>query len=203
MVGVGAAWPGQNAWVGWGGCTGPAMGASGRDGVRQGRRASGVRWRNALGWAPGSGVWPLGKDGCRGAGLHRCRVDRVQGMSKRVLLLSWEYPPVIEGGLARHVRKLAEALVRQGVTVDVLTRGVGESTRHREPWGRNRAPRARAELAARSRPLRRLGGADERRHARRPALRWPRSTPTTSSTDTTGSSRAPVPISPTGWACRI
>ncbi|HEY4896370.1 MAG TPA: glycosyltransferase family 4 protein [Solirubrobacteraceae bacterium] len=44
-------------------------------------------------------------------------------MSDRVLLLSWEYPPVIEGGLARHVRKLAEALVRQGVTVDVLTRG--------------------------------------------------------------------------------
>jgi glycogen(starch) synthase len=47
-------------------------------------------------------------------------------MSNRVLLLSWEYPPVIEGGLARHVRKLAEALVRQGVGVDVLTRGVGD-----------------------------------------------------------------------------
>jgi glycogen synthase len=45
-------------------------------------------------------------------------------MSGRVLILSWEYPPVIEGGLARHVRKLAEALVRQGVCVDVLTRGV-------------------------------------------------------------------------------
>jgi glycogen synthase len=45
-------------------------------------------------------------------------------MSERVLILSWEYPPVIEGGLARHVRKLAEALVRQGVAVDVLTRGV-------------------------------------------------------------------------------
>jgi glycogen(starch) synthase len=44
-------------------------------------------------------------------------------MRKRVLLVSWEYPPVIEGGLARHVRKLAEALVRQGVDVDVLTRG--------------------------------------------------------------------------------
>lgn len=43
-------------------------------------------------------------------------------MSDRVLLLSWEYPPVIEGGLARHVRKLAEALVRRGVPVDVLTR---------------------------------------------------------------------------------
>jgi len=47
-------------------------------------------------------------------------------MSNRVLLLSWEYPPVIEGGLARHVRKLAEALVRQGVGVDVLTRGIAE-----------------------------------------------------------------------------
>jgi glycogen synthase len=45
-------------------------------------------------------------------------------MSNRVLLLSWEYPPVIEGGLARHVRKLAEALARQGVAVDVLTRGI-------------------------------------------------------------------------------
>jgi glycogen synthase len=45
-------------------------------------------------------------------------------MGTRALILSWEYPPVIEGGLARHVRKLAEALVRQGVGVDVLTRGV-------------------------------------------------------------------------------
>jgi glycogen synthase len=51
---------------------------------------------------------------------------RVPGVSNRVLLLSWEYPPVIEGGLARHVRKLAEALVRQGVAVDVLTRGLAD-----------------------------------------------------------------------------
>src|ERR1035441_8464513 len=51
-----------------------------------------------------------------------------RSMSNRVLLLSWEYPPVIEGGLARHVRKLAEALVRQGVSVDVLTRGVGDGS---------------------------------------------------------------------------
>ncbi len=46
-------------------------------------------------------------------------------MSNRVLMLSWEYPPVIEGGLARHVRKLSQALARQGVGVDVLTRGTG------------------------------------------------------------------------------
>ncbi|HEV7459331.1 MAG TPA: glycosyltransferase family 4 protein [Solirubrobacteraceae bacterium] len=42
----------------------------------------------------------------------------------RVLILSWEYPPLIEGGLARHVRKLAEQLVAvEQVEVHVLTRG--------------------------------------------------------------------------------
>jgi glycogen synthase len=40
-----------------------------------------------------------------------------------ILILSWEYPPLIEGGLARHVRKLSEQLVQQGVEVHVLTRG--------------------------------------------------------------------------------
>ena len=46
----------------------------------------------------------------------------------RVLILSWEYPPTIEGGLARHVRKLSEGLVENGRTeVHVLTRGGEES----------------------------------------------------------------------------
>ena len=44
-------------------------------------------------------------------------------MPPRILILSWEYPPIVEGGLARHVRKLAEELVRQGLTVHVLARG--------------------------------------------------------------------------------
>lgn len=44
----------------------------------------------------------------------------------RVLLLSWEYPPVIEGGLGRHVRKLSERLAVAGTEVHVLTRGAGE-----------------------------------------------------------------------------
>ena len=35
----------------------------------------------------------------------------------RVLILTWEYPPIVEGGLARHVRKLSENLVAQGVEV--------------------------------------------------------------------------------------
>jgi len=45
-------------------------------------------------------------------------------MTSRVLILSWEYPPLIEGGLARHVSKLAEALVAgEDVEVHMLTRG--------------------------------------------------------------------------------
>jgi glycogen(starch) synthase len=41
----------------------------------------------------------------------------------RILMLSWEYPPLIEGGLARVVRKQSEGLVELGVEVHVLTRG--------------------------------------------------------------------------------
>jgi glycogen(starch) synthase len=44
-------------------------------------------------------------------------------VSPRVLILSWEYPPIVEGGLARHVRKLSEQLVNADVDVHVLTRG--------------------------------------------------------------------------------
>jgi len=45
-------------------------------------------------------------------------------VSLRILILSWEYPPIIEGGLARHVRKLSEQLVAaEDVEVHVLTRG--------------------------------------------------------------------------------
>src|SRR4051794_25540675 len=45
----------------------------------------------------------------------------------RILMLSWEYPPLIEGGLARHVRKLSENLAEQGAEVHVLARGREES----------------------------------------------------------------------------
>jgi glycogen(starch) synthase len=41
----------------------------------------------------------------------------------RVLVVSWEYPPLVEGGLARHVGRLSEELVAQGHEVHVLTRG--------------------------------------------------------------------------------
>ncbi|MGI8920557.1 MAG: glycosyltransferase family 4 protein [Solirubrobacteraceae bacterium] len=52
-----------------------------------------------------------------------------------VLILSWEYPPLIEGGLARHVRKLAEGLVNEGVEVHVLTRGDERSPEEQELEG--------------------------------------------------------------------
>jgi glycogen(starch) synthase len=41
----------------------------------------------------------------------------------RVLILSWEYPPIVEGGLARHVHKIATQLALAGHDVHVLTRG--------------------------------------------------------------------------------
>ncbi|MCL5047096.1 MAG: glycosyltransferase family 4 protein, partial [Actinobacteria bacterium] len=39
----------------------------------------------------------------------------------RVLMLSWEFPPNLVGGLSRHVDNLSRALVGRGVEVDVLT----------------------------------------------------------------------------------
>jgi glycogen(starch) synthase len=39
-----------------------------------------------------------------------------------VLMLSWEYPPVVVGGLGRHVHALATSLARMGHRVTVVTR---------------------------------------------------------------------------------
>jgi glycogen(starch) synthase len=53
----------------------------------------------------------------------------------RALILSWEYPPLIEGGLARHVRKLAESLPQQDVDIHVLARGREEDPAEEERGG--------------------------------------------------------------------
>lgn len=39
----------------------------------------------------------------------------------RILMLSWEYPPKVVGGLARHVQELSETLAERGHEVHVLT----------------------------------------------------------------------------------
>src|SRR5881394_2654815 len=68
----------------------------------------------------------------------------------RVLILSWEYPPLIEGGFARHVRKLSEALVERDIEVHVLTRGGEESPEEERRAGvhihRIREPQRPTEL---------------------------------------------------------
>jgi glycogen(starch) synthase len=47
----------------------------------------------------------------------------------RVLMLSWEYPPVIVGGLGRHVDALSRALAAAGHDVTVVTRHAAGSPR--------------------------------------------------------------------------
>jgi len=43
----------------------------------------------------------------------------------RILMLSWEFPPMMVGGLSRHVFDLSRFLVRQGLEVHVLTTEAG------------------------------------------------------------------------------
>jgi glycogen(starch) synthase len=47
----------------------------------------------------------------------------------RVLIVSWEFPPVVVGGLGRHVGELAPALAALGHDVRVLTRGRDQQPR--------------------------------------------------------------------------
>jgi glycogen(starch) synthase len=51
----------------------------------------------------------------------------------RVLMLSWEYPPVVVGGLARHVHALARHLARDGHEVVVLCRHVAGTDAQTHP----------------------------------------------------------------------
>ncbi|MDI3279784.1 MAG: glycosyltransferase family 4 protein [Bacillota bacterium] len=51
----------------------------------------------------------------------------------RVLLLSWEYPPCLVGGLGRHVHSLSRHLARRGIQVDVVTRGLPGAPPAEEP----------------------------------------------------------------------
>ena len=59
----------------------------------------------------------------------------------RVVLLSWEYPPLVVGGLGRHVDALSQALAGSGHEVLVITRGESGSPVH-ERHGAVRVVRA-------------------------------------------------------------
>lgn len=52
---------------------------------------------------------------------HHYRAGRTDGKPFRVLMLSWEYPPVTIGGLGRHVRDLSTVMAGQGDEIHVLT----------------------------------------------------------------------------------
>jgi glycogen synthase len=53
--------------------------------------------------------------------LCPCRRRRATVVDVRALMLSWEYPPLVIGGIAAHVDGLARAMVRAGHEVTVLT----------------------------------------------------------------------------------
>src|SRR3954454_17626720 len=58
------------------------------------------------------------------------RIGSAAAVARRVLIVSWEDPPLVEGGLARHAGKLAEGLAARGEAVGVLTRArAGEPAR--------------------------------------------------------------------------
>ncbi|GAB4464296.1 MAG: glycosyltransferase family 4 protein [Anaerolineae bacterium] len=48
----------------------------------------------------------------------------------KILMISWEYPPYIEGGMGRHVAELAPALAQQGVDLHVVTPVGADSIEH-------------------------------------------------------------------------
>jgi glycogen synthase len=53
----------------------------------------------------------------------------------RVLMLSWEYPPVLVGGLGRHVHELATSLAAAGHEVTVVTRHGPDTSMEELPDG--------------------------------------------------------------------
>jgi glycogen(starch) synthase len=53
----------------------------------------------------------------------------------RVLMISWEYPPYIVGGLGRHVFHISKSLVQKGIDVTVLTFNDGSSPAQEEVNG--------------------------------------------------------------------
>lgn len=68
------------------------------------------------------------------------RSRRSDGRGLRVLMLSWEYPPVVHGGLGRHVAALAAAVAGLGHEVTVVAPGASSDdggTGHRDAGDRD------------------------------------------------------------------
>ncbi|MET8045476.1 glycogen/starch synthase, partial [Micromonospora sp. NPDC005215] len=74
-----------------------------------------VTSRSALPTQPGLSAQP-------GATVPAQPGPGVPPQTRRILMLSWEYPPVLVGGLGRHVHALSVALAAAGHEVTVVTR---------------------------------------------------------------------------------
>ncbi|NET88657.1 MAG: glycosyltransferase family 4 protein, partial [Kamptonema sp. SIO1D9] len=53
----------------------------------------------------------------------------------RILVLAWEFPPRIVGGIARHVAELYPELVKLGHEVHLITVECGDAARYEEVEG--------------------------------------------------------------------
>ncbi|RAO08263.1 Glycogen(starch) synthase [Micromonospora noduli] len=118
----------------------------------------------------------------------------------RVLMLSWEYPPVLVGGLGRHVHALSVALAAAGHEVTVVTRHSDGAPLEEYADGVRilRAPEDPVTFPLATGSL--LAWTMAFNHTlTRTALRAPRPAPTTSSTPTTGSSPTRLSPSPSTW----
>ncbi|MDT8861735.1 DUF1957 domain-containing protein [Alkalihalobacillus sp. MEB130] len=51
----------------------------------------------------------------------QAKEESAKGEKRSILMLSWEYPPMMVGGLSRHVYDLSRALVTEGHEVHVIT----------------------------------------------------------------------------------
>src|SRR5690606_37726843 len=84
---------------------------------RGGRRGRSARQSTAVGGRMGGGRRILPGPGR--APFARCHLRRTY---MKILMVSWEYPPVVVGGLGRHVHHLATELAAAGHEVVVLAR---------------------------------------------------------------------------------
>ena len=107
-------------------------------------------------------------------------------------MLSWEYPPVLVGGLGRHVHALSVALAAAGHEVTVVTRHSDGAPQRSTPTvsASCAPPRTRSPSPSPPAPCS-PGPWPSTTPSPAPPCAPPRPAPTTSSTPTTGSSRTP------------
>ncbi|MDQ0205588.1 1,4-alpha-glucan branching protein domain-containing protein [Alkalicoccobacillus murimartini] len=83
-------------------------------------------------------AFPFLKELRGSAFLHETTLPVVKARQNNepvILMLSWEYPPVIAGGLSIHVYELAQALSKKGYEVHVLTSHVSGQPDYQEEGG--------------------------------------------------------------------